>query len=1104
MADSIVFRYSELLYDDGGFEKLKADFIKTGDDLIAEAKKIKAELGKALTLDDSEGISKLEARVRSLESTFKDYGKAKGSLTKIEKEYNQALQDEAKLQIASEKAKQAKIATTKKEIEAEAALNRGIQTEINTKKSQLALSEAERRASEAAAKSTGIQRGAYAMLSAELRKLFTESANVASQMYNLEQAGKKTSPEYKKLETTFNLLASRTNRLDGALKTIDASLGRHQRKVGDYAGGYNGLGNSINQLTRELPAFTYSVQTGILALSNNIPILTDEIGRLNRANVELAAAGKPTVSVLGQILKSVFSLQTAMGIGILLATLYAKEITTWAESLFGADDAMKQLTESQRAYNNARVAGTKASLEERLELNQNLKVAKNKKLSIEEREIAYQKIIDQYPFYFKALTKEQILAGDTEKAEDALRKAIEKRAQANKLSEAIVKDKSKIIDLGFQINLQKRLLKAEKESFDFENTTAARNSSHNAAVEKFETKINSLLRLRTALIFENSSREQAVLKLRSESIGLDEKLEKDKKDKNKLRDQQIQNVDYLASDYAFRKALLENAIQTNEDVFSSDKYTAEQRIDAQKNMITQLTVLNEMEKRESLRLLKKKYDEERNETIKDSEGKILGKKYTNDALIQLEVQYNLDKNTINVEALKKQQEINKKADQVMLLDTLQFQIDNLKYLQKHLSTKAEAYQAYSRQISIIQNQINQIIDGPKSAELNDKLQIGEGELERLVRFNEKLEKMFKGKDYSSLSKEQREKALKEIEKFEKDQTKIQESAELERKLNRIRSIEEEQKSFDKNTNEFKQLELEKQNILIGIQKDGIKARLEAEKDSINNFKKLSEEINKFLERLLDRLTEIQQKRVDSNEKAVENTRSAIDRQQQLAQAGLDNTLAYEQQQLAKREAALAKAQAKQEKLEKIKSLYASYSNYASKGDENALGKALRDFAILESIAASLGDGGAIDDILAKQKPGQIPNDGKGIIRGRSHRGRNGGIPILVEGKEGFFSKREMANLGKGNFYKMKEMAGMGKVDSNFFTRQRKQFNMAIVQPKENSQSEAFLQISDAIRNQPQQHWNKAEMIGDVIQVVETILKPGGKVRNTYKIPKPRL
>jgi hypothetical protein len=64
-------------------------------------------------------------------------------------------------------------------------LDKAIQQENNTKKSAIALSEAQRRAGITSAINEGAK-GAYSELSAELRVLFTQSANVASEMYQLK------------------------------------------------------------------------------------------------------------------------------------------------------------------------------------------------------------------------------------------------------------------------------------------------------------------------------------------------------------------------------------------------------------------------------------------------------------------------------------------------------------------------------------------------------------------------------------------------------------------------------------------------------------------------------------------------------------------------------------------------------------------------------------------------------------------------------------------------------------------------------------------------------------------------------------------------------
>lgn len=126
------------------------------------------------------------------------------------------------------------------------------------------------------------------------------------------------------------------------LTKLDETIGNHQRKVGNYAGAWNGLGNSINQLTRELPAFANSLQTGFMGISNNIPILADEIKRIRLENMALKAEGKPTVSVLKQLSTAFFSWGTALSLGVTLLTVYGADIIKWIGHLFNAKKAVDE------------------------------------------------------------------------------------------------------------------------------------------------------------------------------------------------------------------------------------------------------------------------------------------------------------------------------------------------------------------------------------------------------------------------------------------------------------------------------------------------------------------------------------------------------------------------------------------------------------------------------------------------------------------------------------------------------------------------------------------------------------------------------------------
>lgn len=130
------------------------------------------------------------------------------------------------------------------------------------------------------------------------------------------------------------------------LKLIDASVGQYQRNVGDYGRNFNGLQSSINQVSRELPSLAIGMNTFFLAISNNIPTVVDEIGRLRKANEELAIQGKEQQSIFSALTGAIFSWGTALSIGVTLLTLYGKNLVNFVVNLFTATDAQKVNTKA--------------------------------------------------------------------------------------------------------------------------------------------------------------------------------------------------------------------------------------------------------------------------------------------------------------------------------------------------------------------------------------------------------------------------------------------------------------------------------------------------------------------------------------------------------------------------------------------------------------------------------------------------------------------------------------------------------------------------------------------------------------------------------------
>lgn len=143
---------------------------------------------------------------------------------------------------------------------------------------------------------------------------------------------------------------------------------RFQRNVGNYASGWNGLSMQVQQVARELPSLAVGVNTFFLAISNNLPMLADEIKRARTEYKSLMAEGKNATPVWKQLVSSLFSWQTALVAGVTVLSLYGKEIIAWAGSLFTAKKALSETYQSLEDYQKkvGETSGTVISTLERL------------------------------------------------------------------------------------------------------------------------------------------------------------------------------------------------------------------------------------------------------------------------------------------------------------------------------------------------------------------------------------------------------------------------------------------------------------------------------------------------------------------------------------------------------------------------------------------------------------------------------------------------------------------------------------------------------------------------------------------------------------------
>lgn len=204
----------------------------------------------------------------------------------------------------------------------------------------------------------------------------------------------------------------------------------------------NNLRLQFQQVARELPSLAMGPQMFILAISNNLPMLTDAIRDVRQQNELLMRSGQKGVPVWKQLAGSLFSWQTALAAAISLGIVYGKDLWEWVKNIGKAN---KELTAAQKAAEDLNAASRKAvsfKADEISRLRILYSATQDVTRSERERNKAADELQKIYPRYFANLTNEAILAGNAASAYDSLTQAFIRAGQA-KASEDIIADYTK-------------------------------------------------------------------------------------------------------------------------------------------------------------------------------------------------------------------------------------------------------------------------------------------------------------------------------------------------------------------------------------------------------------------------------------------------------------------------------------------------------------------------------------------------------------------------------------------------------------------------------------------------------------------------------------
>lgn len=260
-----------------------------------------------------------------------------------------------------------------------------------------------------------------AQLDGSVNKLRNDISKLTKEYYALSEADRKSAKGMKMAEQVRNMQTE--------VNKAEQDLLNFRSNVGNYASALSPLSFQVQQVARELPSLTMSAQQFFLAISNNLPMLADELKRASANNKALRAEGKMTIPVFRQVISSIFSWQTALVVGITLLTAFGKEIGTWVKGLFSAGDALSDVAQYTQDLN-------RAIENSRSELKREFDALREAKKGTAEYAAARKVIEDKYGDYLSNQKEEIRNLEDQKAAYDALASSITAAAIAKGLEES--------------------------------------------------------------------------------------------------------------------------------------------------------------------------------------------------------------------------------------------------------------------------------------------------------------------------------------------------------------------------------------------------------------------------------------------------------------------------------------------------------------------------------------------------------------------------------------------------------------------------------------------------------------------------------------------
>lgn len=331
----------------------KEAFEKMIEDVVAKLQTVKAiniRLEGAQTAKDAAKI--MQEQTKAIEAT-----------TKANKDFEKSLLDQAKAQKLAAAAAKEVAAAKKLEAQAtnevaKAGLNEAKQTTEQIRQKQLlakyeaALAKEKQkldRLSGAEQKNLERLSNAYEQLKAKYNIAANTAKRLAAEQLNVAAANGLSSKEYKQAAEFTTMAQQAAQKYYLELVKIEDAVGQSQRKVGQYTNATFAL----TQVLREAPAFAISLQTGISAIGNNLPILFDEFKKLSSTIDAVSGKALGGMKAFKIFAGSMLTFTGLLPIALLLLQAFSGQIATFFSSLFSGKKSFDSFIESQKQLNKA-------------------------------------------------------------------------------------------------------------------------------------------------------------------------------------------------------------------------------------------------------------------------------------------------------------------------------------------------------------------------------------------------------------------------------------------------------------------------------------------------------------------------------------------------------------------------------------------------------------------------------------------------------------------------------------------------------------------------------------------------------------------------------